>query len=385
MEKIRADSAIDPRSFLQLCLQAKRNAAARMAVEGCVAGSVLPWNAIWELAESERVGPLVYHTLRDTPGVPPPTLQRLHNSYRRTSLHNIVLLRELERALQALADVGVGVIVLKGAALAQTTYGNPALRPLQDIDVLVRRESLAAALRALTACGYETPNPETRAGVVVAYENELLLCKPGPVNVPLEIHWSLFDSPYYQYALPMNWFWETSVPLPTANGGARMLGPEAQVLHLCGHLLLHHSGDDLLWLHDIAELLANHQNLHWDVVLERAAASGLVLPVQRVVERVASEWDAPVPAAVRERLQMLRPSARERRAFAQLTAPERTRIRRLWTHLVNLPCWRQRVRFAAAYLFPSLAYMREIYGVRHAVLLPLYYPYRWLRGLRVVR
>jgi hypothetical protein len=47
-----------------------------------------------------------------------------------------------------------------------------------------------------------------------------------------------------------------------------------------------------------------------------------------------------------------------------------------------MPGWRQRVRFARTNLFPSAAYMRQRYQIKHPLLLPLYYPYRWLRGLR---
>lgn len=44
--------------------------------------------------------------------------------------------------------------------------------------------------------------------------------------------------------------------------------------------------------------------------------------------------------------------------------------------------WTERWRFATATVFPSAPYMRRRYGVQHSWLLPFYYPYRWLRGLR---
>jgi len=56
--------------------------------------------------------------------------------------------------------------------------------------------------------------------------------------------------------------------------------------------------------------------------------------------------------------------------------------RRFWSDLRAIPGWRQRLRFARTHLLPSAAYMRRRYGIAHPLLLPLYYPYRWLRGLR---
>ena len=51
----------------------------------------------------------------------------------------------------------------------------------------------------------------------------------------------------------------------------------------------------------------------------------------------------------------------------------------------SMPDWRQRLHFARANVFPSADYMRQRYGVRHPLLLPIYYPWRWLRGLLGLR
>ena len=44
--------------------------------------------------------------------------------------------------------------------------------------------------------------------------------------------------------------------------------------------------------------------------------------------------------------------------------------------------WSERLGYAWTHLFPSAAYMRQRYDIPHPLLLPLYYPYRWFRGLR---
>ena len=82
------------------------------------------------------------------------------------------------------------------------------------------------------------------------------------------------------------------------------------------------------------------------------------------------------------RLRHLQPSGDEQRITAYLTAPERSVARRFWTDLASMDDATTRLGYAWMHLFPSAAYMRARYHVRHAMLLPLYYPYRWLRGLR---
>jgi hypothetical protein len=227
---------------------------------------------------------------------------------------------------------------------------------------------------------------ERRDGVDTAFECESIVYKDGITKTPVELHWSLFDSPYYQYALPMDWFWSTAEPVRLADTRALMLGPEGQVLHLCGHLRLHHGGDDLLWLHDIAQLVTVWgARIDWSVVLDRARRFDLIISLREVLGRAAIDWGVPIPSAVLDKLQAMVPSRREERVVRWLTEPERSVARRLWVDLATMPSWPRRLAFAWNNLVPSAAYMRQRYAIRHPLLVPLYYPYRWLRAVRGAR
>ncbi len=369
--------------FLCLCLRAWGDPHARDAVRELAADPDLDWESVSDAAVAERVGPLLHHVLRELHGVPPVIQQRLHAVYRSTSFRNLVLLTELATVSRRLAAEQVRLIVLKGMALADAVYRHVGLRPSLDLDVLVRQAELPVVLRVIEALGYRSSEPETRTGAVLAYENELILRKPGSIEVELDLHWGLFDSPYHQQAVDMEWFWKTAVPLP-GDGHALMLGPEAQILHLCGHLVLHHSGEGLglLRLHDVAAVIGVYgERIDWQLLLDRAQTCGLVLPLQQVLGRVADEWGAPIAPTVLDRLGALRPSRHETRVFARLTG-ERQPGRRFWADLASTTAWRQRLGYALSAVFPSPAYMRRRYRISHPVLLPFYYPYRWLRGLR---
>ncbi|MFQ5344183.1 MAG: nucleotidyltransferase family protein, partial [Anaerolineae bacterium] len=54
-------------------------------------------------------------------------------------------------------------MLLKGAALANTLYPTPALRPLSDIDLLIPRQHLEPAVQAVKSLGYRQPYPEMTA------------------------------------------------------------------------------------------------------------------------------------------------------------------------------------------------------------------------------
>jgi len=73
---------------------------------------------------------------------------------------NIRLYADLARALRALNQADVPVMVLKGAALAQTVYPRLSQRPMGDADLLVRPEDRDRARGALEAAGYRfLPEP----------------------------------------------------------------------------------------------------------------------------------------------------------------------------------------------------------------------------------
>jgi len=371
--------------FLLLCLRGRWDLTALERARALSARSDLDWDALCQVACAEGVAPLLYHIARAQDLLPPSVKQNLRPVYYYNAGRNLRFLHRLEDVVSHLTAEGVPVILLKGAALAETVYRNASVRPMVDLDLLMRQEDVPTALRVLSVMGYEPAHAEHRAGYLFTYKNEMVLVEIGEVKAPIEIHWSLFGPLYYQHAVPLDWFWQTALPVRIGNASAWMLGPEAQVLHLCGHMPLQHSGEGgprLLWLHDVAEVIAFYQEqIDWDQVLARAQAYDLVLPLQEILTRVSDEWHAPIPPDVLEQLRALRPSRDEERIFARLTTADRS-AQRFWVDLASMPGWGPRLRFAWCIFFPSAGYMQRCYRIPHRFLVPLYYPYRWFLGLR---
>ena len=373
--------------FIRLCLRTRWEPEALEAARRLAMDTQPDWEALLQVAEEERLGPLLYRAVRWQKLVPPAVEEALRTARYTIAVRDRLLRGELVTILDHLSTQCVDVLLLKGAALARTVYGGAGLRPMEDLDLLVHPEAVRPALRILMEQGYRRIGAEVRPDADLAYESQLMLGKAGPIHFTAEVHWSLFDVPYYQRVLPMDWFWQTASTVQIGNTPARVLGPEAQILHLCGHIALQH-GDEppkLLWLHDVAEVLVYYRGqLDWGELLARAQACGLVSPVQRVVGQVADQWGVPVPAETVSRLNALRPSAAEVRAAAWRTAGERPVAQRFWSDLQSMGGWRQRLHYAWIHLFPSVTYMQGRYHIRHRWLVPLYYPYRWWVGLRGV-
>ncbi len=391
--------ALSPRNPLIQCLRGRWNTAAFDVARDLMAASTPDWDAWVGTAVRGGVASLLAVTLcdprcdqpcdtccdprRDPRLVPLAVLSAWEDRYIWHLRRNTRTLRELARLLRALRAAGIETLLLKGAALGVAVYRNVGLRPMGDIDLLVRHEDAARALAILEGLGYAAFGAETRPGASLEYENEVALRHPEHVT-PVELHWDLLDSPHYQSVLDMRWFWNTALPVEFEGVSALILGPEAQLLHLCSHLMLHHGGASghLLWYHDIAEVLVAYgAAINWDLLFSAAVTSDLILSLQKVLPEVWTCWQLEPPPGIREVLAALQPSTKESQLFQQLTAPARPVAQRFATDLASMRSWRQRLRYAWENIVPSPTYIRDRYHVSHPSLLPFYYLWRWLRGI----
>lgn len=105
------------------------------------------------------------------------------NGLRTSARIHATLLRSIGRAH---AEAGIDAIPLKGTDLAQRLYGDLGARPSADLDILVRRQQLAASSEILARLGYQTlpadAHPWRRS---IHHE----LHHPSPAMPPVELHW----------------------------------------------------------------------------------------------------------------------------------------------------------------------------------------------------
>lgn len=389
-----SDNAIE--HFLRLCLRGRWDTSSE--AHSLRQSGALDWDILSQLAQRAGVAPLLYHTLRGQDILPPQVEADLRRAYHYTATRNHLLLSELRLALERLAQERLPCIVLKGPALLETVYGNLALRPMDDLDLLVRREDVPQAITLFSALGY-TPAAEARPGATLNYSHAQLLRKnvtpswrsgqalsevngPRAITLPLEIHWRLLESPSYDPRLDMSWFWQSTKSVMIDGHSALIFAPSAQLFHLCIHLWLHHHGEGMLRWFDIASLIRTHQpQIDWEQLLEQAQACHLLLPLQHTLPRITTEWGVPIPNEVIQKLQTLKASAIEARLFSRLAPPNHSVLRSLVIELANLPTWSQRLQFTRNSIFPSPEYMQRRYQISE-IWLPFYYPYRWWLGLR---
>jgi hypothetical protein len=402
----KPDTSLELR-YLRLCLGSQWSPSALTEAGAISASADFDWAAFRQCAWDEGAALLWYSRVRGRNLAPPALETELQAAYRENALRNTALFCKRDRVLRELRNDGLDVILLKGAALAESVYGDIALRPMIDLDLLVRPRDASAVLQRLAGEGYLLVKPremiavlkrltragystsldlEPRASPPLEYENEIAVFKPGNTRYCFDVHWSLFYSLYYRHKMQpeaqseaqSEWFWSTTMPIDATGTPARMLGPEAQVLYLAAHLMLNHRGRGLMWWQDVGEVVWTFRGrLDWRVLCERAQACNLVLPLQCVLLDLVEHWHLPIPIAAVEQLRALRPSLREQQVYARLTIEHPSALHYFWSDLVGMPDWPGRLRYVGRKLFPSAAYMRWRFALPRPWLLPFAYPYRW--------
>ena len=192
---------------------------------------------------------------------------------------NARILEEARAVAGILNRIGIEPVVLKGAALLLAgVYPRPGCRYLCDIDILVPRAQLAAAVEALERDGYR---PDTLDAMAHFRHHYPQLQRPraadGSGSAPLELHHSLGAGVSEKLLSGEDLLRGSSVK--EWNGvRIRVPSPEHLVTHLILHSQLRHGYSQRIWpplraLYDLAMLNRYFgSRLDWDKVRRRFRA-----------------------------------------------------------------------------------------------------------------
>ena len=108
--------------------------------------AALEWERIVASAARHELSPVLYScTKRQQLIVSPAAAESFRDAYLTSAARNLRLFKDLGQILGAAGDSGIGMVPLKGACLAETVYDDPALRPMSDLDLLVKPPDLPRA------------------------------------------------------------------------------------------------------------------------------------------------------------------------------------------------------------------------------------------------
>lgn len=244
------------------------------------------WNTLLSLAEEHGVISQLHTRLhaRGVGAIPLEIEKSLRERRRAQLLFTLSMTAELFRLLEKFRAAGIESIVVKGPVLSVRAYGDPGLRQYVDLDFLLRARDLLAATRALTDLGYDpdVPLAAIEAGKI---PGEYLFMKPG-TRLLVELH-TEHTFRYFPRPLPMEDYFARQTMVALDGSRVPALSPEDEFVLICIHGAKHF-WERLMWVADVAAMIAGGTQLNWKIVRESARAVGAERMVN-VALRLAQE------------------------------------------------------------------------------------------------
>ncbi len=261
-------------------------------------------------------------------------------------------------------EAEIPFLLLKGAALNLSTYDRPELRPMTDIDILVRPADVPAADQLLMSAGCHAGRPLVRRDFFPRYYYEQEYQIPGPPRCRLELHAHLFRPLRYMQTVPVEGMWDD--PIRAKLDGVDVLLPsnENMVIHLAAHSTIH-GNVRLLWLYDIFRFVRTHaERIDWRNVQEKATAWSLSPAVYSALSQTADLFD---DVKLRDRVAGFSRDTtwRDRLVLAQAPRDSAHPLAHIAVNVLTAPGVRFRLGYLWATMFPDREHMGGLYPWRH--------------------
>jgi len=222
--------------------------------------SAVDCDEVFQQSITHGIAPLLYHCFTTDNAsviIPPRLMQKLQESYFYTMRKNMRLYHDLSKILKMLQDNHVRVIVLKGAALAEIIYQNIALRPMTDVDLLIKNKDIWSIAGVLSQLGY-TSNDIEYFLLSIRHLQWIRYISFKNNDTSIDIHTKIYEFPEINP-------WMNAVSTTIASTDTLVLGSEDFLLHLCLHVYRHlRKGmyTRLIWWYDIVKILKHYQTTH---------------------------------------------------------------------------------------------------------------------------
>lgn len=293
---------------------------AALAGEDRAISSFRAWREVVDLDgelgwETVRLFPLAYHNLTRL-GATDPVLGRLKGVYRRTWYESRQVIHRASPAIAALQALGINPLVVDGAALALACYEPAALRPVTGADLLIPRDAVGAAVRALTDHGWR-PAEELEDGDLRFADLVRVL---GPDGTDIRLWWRLLtggaDAVQSGFPRPEPLPWP-GLKLVTLDPGRLLLRTILEGIRPDVRTSYH-------WVPDALMILrARGGTIDWPTVLAEATACRMTALLGLACGYLVEEFSAPIPVEVLAALRQHRPPLAERIADTALAATPR--------------------------------------------------------------
>jgi hypothetical protein len=229
--------------------------------------------------------------------VPEGIRRELRDEGARDLARSVRALEEIKYLAKLFAENSLEVLFTKGASFILDIYHDePGLRPLSDIDVLVKKEDFEKVASVLRKNGFRPCEENKR---FERYRTQVLYSSGG--RVFLDVHRGFIGRKLHDDMLNIDEgrIWRNKRKLSPQGCDVYTLDLAHTLLYQCLHLAMQHGFSGIRWYVDMLEFLKRYgDELDWDEVTGLAREYGIRRPVYYSLLFARKMLSAPVPEGV---------------------------------------------------------------------------------------
>lgn len=239
-----------------------------------IAAQIEDWERVARLAETEGATAVLYRLVKPAAARLPAQFMTFLQA--RTMIADFRMQRLAARAWEtvaALEAARIPVVLLKGAAVGAMFDPTFRLRPMTDVDVLIRESDAARAHATVMACGWQ-PMQEARVlELFVGHQHLPPYLDATLEGLRLELHTALLP-PDSSFALSAEELRASAVQPSVEFAGARVPDPARLLVHTAVHFAWQHEMQFAPWrtLRTVA-LLTQARDWDWEAFVAVARAA----------------------------------------------------------------------------------------------------------------
>lgn len=213
------------------------------------------WKSISSITCRHNLGPIFKYVFSDYRKIPETVVSQWTLEQEITFVRNTRALLGAIKLCRTLDRASIPVAVIRGLALSGYLYPAASLRPMSDVDMLIREDDRKDVAVALEGEGFFP---------VKLLRSQLVYHIDGTV---FEMHWSLLTPKRYRRAVDGKIFLESKKSMILPEGRIYHLSRENELIGLVTHAFIHHELEGILPLVDIT-LLVKASSLDWQFIAE---------------------------------------------------------------------------------------------------------------------
>lgn len=295
---------------------------------------------------------------------------------------NINALTQLESLVRAFNRAEIPVMLLKGAALNLKVYPRPDLRPMSDVDLLVRPADVGRTPEVLQRYGCTRGFDLIRDDFFPRFHYEMEWMTNSPRPVRIDLHARPLRPLRISRTMPDDALWHRARLVPIGDAEAHVPGDEEMVIHLAAHAA-YHGFDRLIWLYDIKRFVDRAaQGIDWGRVADLSAGWRLSLPVSVALGRVNDCFGPVLEKEALTALQSQTATWQDRLVLRTAPGDAASPLRHVAVNLLCTPGLRFRLAYLKAMLSPGPNHLKELYPYRHPGWTGCAHAWRGMRAVR---